>query len=332
MRLICEEDVERLIDPKEAIASAAQAYRDIARGDQPAPGRLDLPRDNPPGSVLLLAGHGPDRIFCAKTNVHAYPDPASQRREAASMTLLWDGVSCAPLALLATNAFNDHRTAAGLAAAADKLAPPQAKTLVVFGAGKLAPAVVRYLKLVRHFECVLIIGRRLARAKELAERLTHDPEFDGCEIAAETDADKAVSAADVIVTVTTATEPVFPGKAAKPGSLVILAGANRPTMREADDDLIRRAKIYVDCLEPCLTRAGDLKIPLSTGALKPEQIEGEIGKALDAPPARGADITVFKSMGVITQDMSLGQLILKRAIEGSVGVEFDPQTGRCGSP
>jgi ornithine cyclodeaminase/alanine dehydrogenase-like protein (mu-crystallin family) len=332
MRLICEEDVERLIDPKEAIASAAQAYRDIARGDQPAPGRLDLPRDNPPGSVLLLAGHGPDRIFCTKTNVHAYPDPALQRRDAASMTLLWDGVSCAPLALLATNAFNDHRTAAGLAAAADKLAPQQAKTLVVFGAGKLAPAVVRYLNLVRPFTRVLIVGRRAARAKELAAKLTHDPEFAGCEISPETDADKAASAADVIVTVTTATEPVFAGKAVKPGSLVILAGANRPTTREADDDLIRRATIYVDVLEPCLTRAGDLRIPLATGALKPEQIAGEIGKALDAPAARGADITVFKSMGVITQDMILGRLILKRALERSVGVEFDPQTGRCGAP
>jgi ornithine cyclodeaminase/alanine dehydrogenase-like protein (mu-crystallin family) len=330
MRILSEQDVERLIDPATAIAAMADAYRRHAAGHMPPPGRLDMRRDNPTGSVLVLSGHSDGSSFAIKTNVHAYPEPGSMHRRAASMMLIWDAVQCVPVALLATTLFNNHRTAAGLAAAAQHLAPRKAKTLAVFGAGKIAPAVIHYLTRVRPFERILILGRGPQRSSTLAQAMQETPALRGRDIAMTTDAAAAARSADVIVTITTADKPVFPGREVKSGALVILAGANRPNARETDDDLISRASIYVDHRTGCIERAGDLCIPLRSGHLKAEQIVDEIGNALmGSSPLASDNVTVFKSIGIIAQDLVLADLIVSRAAQDRIGVEFDPTSGLC---
>jgi ornithine cyclodeaminase len=335
MRILSEHDVEQLIEPAAAIAAMADAYRRHAAGHMSALGRLDMGRDKPKGSVLVLAGHSDTGSFAIKANMHVYPEPSSRHRKAASMLLLWDAVQCAPIALVATTRFNDHRTAAGLAAAAAHLAPQKARTLAVFGAGKIAPAVIRYLTLVRPFERILIVGRGVERSSALARALRDSPAHAGRDISAVIDAGSVARDADVIVTITTADRPVFPGREVKAGALVILAGANRPNAREADDDLMARAKIYVDHRHGCVERAGDLCIPLHSGHLKAEQIVDEIGNTLAAAPplpGPGNIITVFKSIGIIAQDLALAELIVDRATQEGVGVEFDPMSGLCRPP
>ena len=187
------------------------------------------------------------------------PMPASARRNAVSLLTLWDSAACVPLALIVTTGFNNHRSAAGFAAAAQVLAPPDAGTLAVFGAGKIAPAAIRYLASVRPFRHVLIVGRGRERAPALALSARQWPDFDAIKVEAEPDPARAAALADVILTITTADAPVFPGAAVKPGALVILGGANRAHAREADDALIARARVFADHLDGCLERAGDLR-------------------------------------------------------------------------
>jgi ornithine cyclodeaminase len=330
MRLLCEQDVERLIDPQHAIAAAAEAYRRHAAGMMPKPSRLDLKRENPKGGILVLAGYSHDGLFVVKSNAHSYPDATASRRNAASMLILWDATEPVPLALIGTTGFNNHRTAAGFAAAAKVLARPDARTLAVFGAGKIAPATIRYLAAVRRPDRVLIAGRGPDRALALAQAACQWPRFDSVRVEAETDPARAANAADVIATVTTSDEPVFPGDAVRPGTLVILGGANRPAAREADDVLISRSKIFVDHLDGCLERAGDLVIPLESGALSRSQISGEIGTLIgkgDRQRSAGTDVTVFKSIGIVAQDLVTAAMLLERAKQMDVGIEFDPRDG-----
>ncbi|AMN41126.1 ornithine cyclodeaminase family protein [Rhodoplanes sp. Z2-YC6860] len=332
MRILCEADVERLIEPAAAVAAMRDAYRRHAVGAMPAPGRLDLGRSTPKGSVLLLAGHSDGASFAMKANMHVYPDPGSRQRLAASMMLLWDAVRCVPEAMIATTRFNNHRTAAGLAAAVDALAPARVRKLALFGAGKIAPAAIRYLLSVRGFKAIDIVGKGSARASALADALRQQSSFSGVDIRASLDAEACAADADVIVTLTTSDTPVFPGRVVRNGALVVLAGANRPSAREADDDLISRAMVFVDHRESCVQRAGDLCIPLQSGVLSPDRIAGEIGSLLQpATPARldANAVTVFKSMGVIGQDIALAELVVSRAEESGVGIEFDPVTGHC---
>jgi ornithine cyclodeaminase/alanine dehydrogenase-like protein (mu-crystallin family) len=112
----------------------------------------------------------------------------------------------------------------------------------------------------------IAIGRGPERAQALAASLHGASGLDGVEISATADAVAATRSADVIVTITSSETAVFPGREARAGALVVLAGANRPHGREADDGLIRRAQIYVDHCDGCMARAGDLFIPLGTGA------------------------------------------------------------------
>ena len=232
--------------------------------------------------MLVLGGHSHGRLFALKANAHAYPDPASARRNAVSLLTLWDSAACVPLALIVTTGFNNHRSAAGFAAAAQALAPTEAGTLAVFGAGKIAPAAIRYLTTVRPFRQVLIVGRGRERAAALAAAARTMAGFEAITVDAEPDPARAATLADVILTITTADAPVFPGTAVKPGAMVILGGANRAHAREADDALIARARIFADHLDGCLERAGDLKIPLGSGALTRERIAGEIGHCSQA--------------------------------------------------
>lgn len=335
MLLISENDVERLIEPKAAIAAVADCFHRQSAASHVAHGRLDVPRHDPKGNVLVLAGHAENGLFAAKTNVHVYPDSQSRRRLAQSMMMLWDSIACQPLALIATTAFNNHRTGAGLAVAADLLAPQDTRTLTVFGAGKIAPAVIQYISTVRSLEQIFVLGHGSARAHELAAAISQWPTLAHCTVSADIDPEHAVRDADIVVTVTTSSTPVFSGHWVKPGALVILAGANRPEAREADDVLMSRAHVYADHLDGCILRAGDIKLPLASGHLKPDQIAGDIGNVMDGTRIAmraGTDITVFKSMGIIGQDIAIAALLLERAQEKAVGVEFDPQSGVCTPP
>lgn len=320
MRLLSEDDVASLIDPALAIEAAETAYRMQASG-APAPGRMDLRSAEPRAGLLALAGFGAEMLV-VKTNVHAHP-PGSQR-SGGSLVTLWDAARARPLALIAARRFNAHRTAAGFAAAARLLAPPDASVLAVFGAGRLAPPALRYLAATRPIRQALIVGRSPGRAEALAAQAASWPGFEHVAVQACDDPAEAASRADVIATATTADTAVFPGSAVRDGALVILGGANRPDAREADDDLIRRACIYPDHREGALAKAGDLRVPLAAGTIGIEAIGPEIGALLGCPPPLlppGA-VYVFKSIGVAAQDLVLAQALLRRAEERGIGTLF----------
>src|SRR5690606_22482970 len=117
----------------------------------------------------------------------------------------------------------------------------------------------RYLAAVRPIERIVIVGRRVERARRLVEDLRATPELAGVDICVGEDPATAVSNSDIVATVTTSDTPVFPGDAVRPGALVILGGANRPDAREADNALCVRARIVVDHLAGCIERAGDIR-------------------------------------------------------------------------
>jgi ornithine cyclodeaminase/alanine dehydrogenase-like protein (mu-crystallin family) len=325
MRILSERDVETLIEPAEAIAAAAEAYRLHAAGHVPPPVRADLSSADPKGGCLMLAGtFGSDLLV--KSNVHAYPAGPEAPRLWGGMIGLWDLDKAQLRALISGRVFHDHRTAAGYAAAAIALAPPQVRTLALFGAGKTAPMTLRYLKIARpSLSKVILVGRGSERAKALAKTAARWPEFNGMELEVGLSPEAAVKSADLIVTVTSSAVPVFPGKAVKPQAVVILGGANRPTAREADDDLMRRARVLVDARHGANEKAGDLALALKSGALAPERVVAEIGACLDKGPPEvpGTDVTVFKSMGLAVQDSVLAAKVVAVAEREGIGMLVD---------
>jgi ornithine cyclodeaminase len=317
MLVICESDIEALIDIDEAIASAREAYRLAASGEAGASARADLRSEAPKAGCLVLAGlHGAAGLV-VKSNVHAWPDGPEAPRLWGSLLTLWDLETCLPRALISARAFNEHRTAAGFAAAAARLAPASARTLAVFGAGKSAPWAIRYLRQVRpSIARLVLVGRSPDRVARLARAVATWPDLAGIGVETGLSPADAAREADIIVTVTTSDSPVFPGEAVRDGSLVVLGGANRPTAREADDALMRHAIVFVDSLAGALAKAGDLALPLASGVLARARIAGEIGACLEGPsPLADAPHAplVFKSIGLAEQDAALATRLIARA-------------------
>jgi ornithine cyclodeaminase len=182
---------------------------------------------------------------------------------------------------------------------------------------------VQLLCRVRDFERVSLVGRRRERVESLAAKLREDEATSRLRIDIDVAPDDAAAAADVIATVTSATEPVFDGRKVRPGVHINIAGAFRPDWREIDDAVAGRAVFYLDSMHACLERAGDIRIPLESGVLSRDRIRGEIGSlfAGDIPGRTNPEeITVFKSLGNAVQDLHLAGKLL--ADSGPAGTIF----------
>ena len=228
--------------------------------------------------------------------------------------LLYDARSGVPLALLDGNELTARRTAAASALAASWLARADAAQLLVVGAGRIAsllPLAYREVRELRHLRRV----RVWARQRKQAERLAAVWCAAGLDAAAERDLDAAVAAADIVSCATLATAPIVHGRLLAAGSHLDLIGSFTPQMREADDDALRGAAVYVDS-EEAWTKSGELLAPLASGALRREDIRGTLETlARGVTPGRRDDSerTVFKSVGTALEDLAAAMLALDGA-------------------
>ena len=186
--------------------------------------------------------------------------------------LVFDELTGAHKAILDGAVLTAMRTAAVSALAADRLARKNARTLLIAGSGRVAAELPHAFKSVRPIDKVLVWSRTEASATTLAATLNAD----GFDAEAVSDLQSAVKRADIISCATLATEPVIKGEWLEPGQHLDLIGSYAPHMREADDECIRRAKVWIDT-EAALHETGDLIKPLESGTLTKAAICGQHG-------------------------------------------------------
>ena len=119
----------------------------------------------------------------------------------------------------------------------------------------------------------------------------------------------AVQQADIILTCTTAKNPVIKGDWLRPGQHLNMIGAYRPDMREADDAALQKSRIYVDSFDTTLDHIGEMKIPLDTGAITRAQVLADFYQ-MDRFQRADGDITVFKNGGGAHLDLITARYIL----------------------
>jgi alanine dehydrogenase len=208
------------------------------------------------------------------------------------------------LAILDGRYITEARTAAVSAVSAQKLARPDAAVLAIIGSGVQARSHVEALREVHKF-------REIRAWSPNEERLV---KFAGdMNLTASPSAEEAVREADVIALVTASTEPVLFSDWVKEGAHVIAVGACRPTHREVDPILMRRARVYVDSREAAMREAGDIILSNCT-------IAGELGEGIARN--NGREITVFKSLGLAVEDVASAQLVYERAMAQGKGTQW----------
>ena len=200
-----------------------------------------------------------------------------------------------PVAVIDGRLITEMRTAAASAVATERLARPNASVLAILGSGVQAGSHLAALRHVRSFKEVRVWSPRNAAA--FAQR--HGVK------AASTAAD-AVRGADVVVVAANATTPVLQGRWLAPGTHVNAIGATRPDWRELDDDVVTKARVFVDSREAALRESGDVIAARSEVT--------EIGAVvLGADPGRrnAEELTLFKSVGVAVEDVAAAALVLR---------------------
>jgi ornithine cyclodeaminase/alanine dehydrogenase-like protein (mu-crystallin family) len=290
---LSEDEVRSHLRMEELIPAMAGALRDLSAGKVQQPMRLVLPVAEHKGFFGVMPAYSGGALG-AKL-VTFYPNNTDTHTHHA-MILLFRPETGEPLVTMDGRLITEMRTAAVSAVATGALARPDSSVLAILGSGVQARSHLEALRVVRKFREVRVWSPR--HSKEFCQR--HG-------VSAAASAEEAVRGADVIVVATAATAPVLMGEWLSPGAHVNAVGATRPGWRELDDEVLRRARIYVEWREAAMKESGDI---IAAG-----KIFAEIGEVI-AGSQHGREseqeITLFKSVGVAVEDIVAADLVLQK--------------------
>lgn len=234
--------------------------------------------------------------------------------------ILFDAATGAPAAIADAVSVTALRTAAASGLATRLLARKDATTLAILGTGVQAEYHLRAMRAVRPITRVLVWGRSREKAEAFAGRHRAGAGA-GADVTAAADAKTAVEQADIVCTVTASSLPVLEGRWLKPGAHLNLVGAFTPATREADTEAIRRSRIFVEIREFALREAGELVIPIGEGVITADHVAGEIGEVVAGTVAgrtRPDEITAYKSLGNVAQDLATAAFACEQAAKRPV--------------
>jgi len=310
MKIISAEDLRQRLDYPSLIDAIDAMFESGCTVPTRHHHSIDTPGGLDPTMLLMPAWRQGDIIGVKIVTV--FPENSAQGLPAVMGSyMLIDGKNGTPLALLDGTELTALKTASVSALASRYLSRKDSSVLLMVGTGVLAPHLIRAHATVRPFTGIMVWGRNPDKARSLVETL----DIQGASISVETNLQAAVGKADVISCATLANDPLVMGGWLKPGQHLDLVGSFKPDMREADDDCIRRARVYCDTRDGAMKEAGDLVQPLANGTLRAEDVIGDLSdmaKATCALRESADDITYFKSAGSALEDLAAAKLAFER--------------------
>lgn len=240
------------------------------------------------------------------------------------IVMLSDFQTGEPLALLEGSYLTMIRTGALSGVATKHLARHNAKTLCIIGTGEQAKGIAEAVFAVRDIEKVILYNRTEEKAYAFAQYIQETFDKPAYVYASP---DEAISEADIIVTTTNASTPVFTETLQK-GVHINAVGSFRPNMQELPSHAIANAnKVVVESKEAALEETGDLQIPINEGVFEASNLHAELGQIISGEKAgreNDEEITVFKSVGLAVVDIIVAKYLYEKAVERGVGnkIEF----------
>jgi ornithine cyclodeaminase len=327
--ILSDRDVERLLPMGACIEVMDGAFRALAAGEMILPLRtvLRLPSSTNAFALMpavLTEGMGDEahaRSLAAKI-ITVFPgNDATPFDSHIGVVLLFDGANGRLKAIMDASSITAIRTAAVSGLATRLLARSDATDLAILGTGVQAMTHLDAMRCVRDIRRVRVWSRTAARARDFAQRAG---ERFKCVVEVTETARQAVEGASIICTVTAARTPVLEGAWLAHGTHINAVGASVAAARELDTDAVRRSWVLVDRRESALAEAGDLLIPMGEGAITEAHIRGELGALLagEVPgPDHADNITLFKSLGIASEDLASADYVYERAIATETGQE-----------
>ncbi|MFD1512563.1 ornithine cyclodeaminase family protein [Halomarina rubra] len=316
---LTSEDVAGLADVADYVDAVRAGYREQG----PAEPRTKLVNEEPPGMLTSYIAILPETgAMGGYTYAAGFGDA-----DVHFMTPLFDAESGKPLAMLDGASMNPFKTGAVGAVGIDALARTDAETLAIIGSGAQARGQLRAAATVREFSTVNVYSPTKENRESFASEM--NGEIDAA-VGAVASSDAAVEGADVVVTATNASEPVFDGDLLEPGTHVTAMGQYDPEKRELDARTIERATYVPDLHARATSDAGSFLQAMDEGVVTEDDIHGDLGAVLtgDVPGRQSDDeITVFDSGGTGIETVAAAYMLYEKAVEAGLGQTIDIAPG-----
>jgi ornithine cyclodeaminase len=318
MLILNEHEVEQLLTMRECIEVMEQALASLARGEVHNPLRSIVRASDASGFLgLMPAFRGGDVPRYGLKEVCIFPgNPARGLDTHLGAVLLHDGENGQLMAVMNASAITAIRTAAVSAVATKLLARENAHTLAIIGAGVQGKTHLEAIPLVRDIDDVRIVSRTREKADALVRK--------GVRVV--DSVEEAVKGADIIVTATSAREPIIRRNWLDDGVHINAVGSSVAAARELDSDTVAAASLFVDRRESTMNESGDYLSALREGAITDGHIRAELGELL-LGRAEGrtspTEITLFKSLGLAVEDLAAAQFLYEKASREGAGTWVD---------
>jgi ornithine cyclodeaminase len=324
--ILSHDEVVKLLPMKECIAVMREALIALAAGQVHQPLRTIIRPPEAAGLMGLMPSYmsGGCAAFGLKA-ICVFPgNPAKGKDSHQGAVLLFSAETGELQAIMNASAITAIRTAAVSGVATDLLARQDACNLAIIGTGVQARSHLAAMSQVRLIKRCRVASRHMQHAEGFTEEMKQSSSFPLEPVATVA---QALDGADLIVTATTASEPIVEREWIPPGAHLNIVGASTPNAREVDTATMAVASVFVDRRESTINEAGDYLFAAREGAIGPEHIRAELGEVLKGDrPGRTSrrEITLFKSLGLAVEDLAAAEYLYRTARELNAGtwVEF----------
>ncbi len=312
------DEIEGLATPGEYVTAVRKGYQEVGEG-APAEPRTTLPNEAPPGMLTSYIAILPETGAMGGYTYSA----GFGAGDAWFVTPLFDPESGEPKAILDGAHMNPFKTGAVGAVGIDALSRSDAASLAVIGSGRQARGQLLAAATVRDFERVSIYSPTKEHRESFAAAMNDELT---ATVAAVASSAAAVEDADVVITATNASQPVFDSEHLADGAHVTAIGQYDPEKRELDADTIERAVYVPDLRARALQDAGSFLHAIEEGRIDEDHIHAELGEVVaGVKPGRTSpdDVTVFDSGGTAIETVAAAQLVYDKAVDAGLGSTID---------
>jgi len=323
--VLSKTDVARLLPLDACMHVMEEALKALSNGRAGMPLRSVMPVPGGSGLLGLMPGtFEMAGVFGAKITSVYESNLTSTFESHQGVVVLFEAQNGRPLALVDAGEVTAIRTAAVSAVATRALAREDARTLALIGSGSQAGPHLEAMLLVRPIEEVRVWSRSAEHARTFVAReatiwADRRPQL---RFRVAEDVEHAAGAADIVCTLTGASEPVLKGAWLSAGVHVNAVGFAGPRGREIDTEAVRRARFFVDRLESTLNEAGEFLVAREQGVVGNDHIVGELGDVLleRVQGRRSPDeITLFRSLGLAVEDVAAAHFLYQEAQQAGLG-------------
>ncbi|STX51431.1 ornithine cyclodeaminase [Legionella busanensis] len=318
LKLLSLNEVKQSISMPEAIDALEDAFIQLARQQVKLPLRMGINIAEEDALTLAMPAYLAHNKALGLKVVSIFPKNLTKHKPSITgFIMLLDALTGEPKVLMDGSYLTALRTGAVSGLATKYFAKKDAEHLAIIGSGAQAYMQLEAVAAVCPIKQVSIWSRSIANAEHFAERIPSQ-----YKVQVHTNVADTVKDADVICTVTSSTKALIDLSMLKSNAHINAIGSHTPFMQEINFNVLQEAVVIVDQIEAALKEAGEIITAINQQQLKQEDLI-EIGHWLvNRNENYKSSLTVFKSVGLAIQDLSVAEVVYQNALKQDLGLSF----------